>query len=91
MSNSELRRGVVTINLEVLAQMLHFPEDHKILRARILDNDFAYDRFQILVEGPTLPLLLKGEVTPNVNFLCVQTDDVTTLVPERKIEGKFST
>jgi hypothetical protein len=83
--------GIVTVSMQVLADLLHFPEGHKIVGVRQRPADFASDAFQILCEGPTLPVTSASEYTPEVRYTCTQTEDATKLVPERKIEGKFST
>ena len=91
-SNERTRQvGIVTVTMDVLAQMLHFPEGHRIVDIRRRDNDFAYDQFQILCEGPSLQNVPEGCVTPTVQYILTQTEDVTNLIPERKIEGKFLT
>jgi hypothetical protein len=88
---SEPRKiGIVTVSMQVLADLLHFPQGHRVIGVRQRPEDLAFDRFQVLCEGPTLPVTSAAEYTPEVRYNCTQTDDVTKLVPQRKIEGKFS-
>lgn len=81
--------GIVTISTQLLADLLHFPEGHKIIDVRRRPSDFASDTFQILCEGPTLPVTCASEYTPEVHYICTQTENTEKLVPQRKIEGKF--
>jgi hypothetical protein len=78
--------GIVTVSMDLLAQMFHFPEGHKIIDVRRRDSDFG--TFQILCEGPTLPETTAAEYTPNVQYL-VNVTESGEMVRERKYIGHF--
>jgi hypothetical protein len=70
-----------------LGDLMHLPEGHRIVAVRMSDS--FMDAIDILVEGPTLPVVRACEVAPRVQFLVTVTED-GTMVRERKFEGKFS-
>lgn len=79
--------GIVTVSMDMLAQLLHFPEGHRVvdIRRRLTDTD----QFQLLVEGPSLPSTHIGECTPHIQYVVTVTE-TGEMVPERKHSGAFS-
>lgn len=81
--------GVIRINKELLASLMHFPEGHQVLRVQEA-RDFRDDEFEVLVEGPTLPPIQPGEQTPTVGIEIRVTEDRSELVPKREFIGRFA-
>lgn len=86
MSEKMRNRGVVKVSLGLLGQMMHLPEGHNILAVRQAD-DFS-ESFDILVEGPDLPLVGEGDLTPRVQFQ-VTVSETEEVVRSRNYTGQF--
>jgi hypothetical protein len=78
--------GIVTVSMDLLAELLHFPEGHKIVDVR--RGDRGFDEFQILCEGPTLPVSTFAEYTPSVQYL-VNVTETEELERRRTYSGTF--
>lgn len=86
--NESRRVGVIRVSKQLLAELLHFPEGHHLVRVQEA-RDFRDDEIEMLVEGPTLPTLGPGHQATNVTLLCHVTEDNSVLVPKREITGSF--
>lgn len=79
-----MNRGVVRLDMQLLEGLLHLPDGHHIVAARQADG--FIDAVDLLVEGPSLPDIAPGQVTPRVQLIVTVTEaDVT--VRERKFSG----
>lgn len=78
--------GIVKVSMDLLAHMMHFPEDHKIIDVRRWGSDFG--EFQILVEGPTLPITSFAEYTPSIRYL-VSVTETEELERRKTYSGTF--
>lgn len=65
-------RGVLRVGMQFLEQMLHLPEGHRIIAAR--EADGFTDTIEVLVEGPDLPVVNEGSITPRVNLTVTVTE-----------------
>lgn len=88
MNLRDRRMGVVRISKDLLADMFHFPEGHRVLSVRERQDDWDHE-FEILVEGPTLPLLHPDASTTRVQLQVTVTEDHETLVPSRTMTVSF--
>ena len=79
--------GFVRVNMEILADLLHFPEGHRIVAVRQADD--LSDAIDLRVEGPTLPAVDAGTIIPRVQLSITLTES-DKLVRARTFDGKFS-
>lgn len=86
MSEEVRNRGVLRVSLGLLECLLHLPEGHRIVATR--PSDGFIDAVDVLVEGPTLPSVAIGQVTPRVQLIVTQVE-TDTMVRELEMEGKF--
>lgn len=63
---SERRRGILRVTGSFLSEKLGLPSGHSVIGVR--DGAFGSDTFDVLVDGPTLPVVQEGEVTPVVKM-----------------------
>lgn len=62
--------GIITVTNILLGQMLGLPKGHKVLRVLPpKEHTFKSQQdFEILIEGPDLPLVCEGEIYPHVDL-----------------------
>lgn len=77
--DSEIRAGVVECSVTLLAQLLKLPKDHKITRIEQSAEDYYQQKYKIVLEGPSLPLVRELEYLPRVNL------EISMNKPEAKI------
>ena len=66
--DSEIRAGVVECSVTLLAQLLKLPKDHKITRIEQSAEDYYQQKYKIVLEGPSLPLVRELEYLPRVRL-----------------------
>lgn len=86
MSNSNI--GTIHVSMDLLARLLHFPEDHAIVDVRRVDRT-PFGEFEVLCSGPTLPLVPDFGVIPDVQYTVTQTES-DEMARVRICEGKFT-
>ncbi len=82
-----MNRGIVKVDMGVLADLLHLPAGHRIITAR--QADAFTETVELLVEGPDLPTVAADQKTPWVQLLVTVTE-TDTMVRERKLSGRFA-
>jgi hypothetical protein len=87
MSEEARNIGIVRVSTDLLAQMFHFPEGHRIIAVR--ESTDRFGEFDICVEGPSLPLTPFGNITTRVQYQVTVTRNVGDMVPRETFEGKF--
>lgn len=80
-------RGVVRVDMGFLGDVLHLPDGCRIVRAREAEGFCGI--IELLVEGPELPPIDPGQITPRVNLIVTVTE-TEEFVRRRTFKGKFA-
>lgn len=61
-------RGVFTMTTKLLGQLLMLPPDVIITGFRVDDDNFRCNTLSVMLEGPGLPEVHEGALSPNVQI-----------------------
>jgi hypothetical protein len=86
-SDADQRVGIIRVSMGLLAELLNFPPDHRIIDVR-RRGDANFGEFDALCEGPTLPATRLDEMTPRADYL-VRITESAKMVREKKFIGSF--